>query len=70
VYRGNYHKTRLTLENSLAYTEMRLLLARMLWKFDLEAVPTERDWYDQKIFFLWEKGGLPIKLKEVVREKV
>lgn len=56
--------------NSLAYTEMRLLLARMLWKFDLEAVPTEKDWYDQKIFFLWEKGGLPIKLKEVVREKV
>ncbi|KAF4498270.1 Isotrichodermin C-15 hydroxylase [Fusarium agapanthi] len=55
---------------NLAYTEMRLLLARMLWKFDLEAVPTEKDWYDQKIFFLWEKGGLPIKLQEVVREKV
>ncbi|KAF4338053.1 Isotrichodermin C-15 hydroxylase [Fusarium beomiforme] len=55
---------------NLAYTEMRLLLARLLWKFDLQLVPTEQDWFDdQKVFFLWEKGCLLVKLKEVFREK-
>lgn len=59
----------LTWYRSLAYVEMRLLLTRLLWKFDLELMPESKDWYDQKIYIIWEKNELKIKLKEVVREK-
>ena len=59
----------LTSHYSLAYVEMRLLLTRLLWKFDLELMPESNNWYDQKIFIIWEKSELKIKLKEVVREK-
>jgi hypothetical protein len=54
---------------SLAYVEMRLLLTRLLWKFDLELMPESRDWYDQNIYIIWEKKELKVKLTEVVREK-
>ncbi|KAM0348463.1 hypothetical protein HYE67_000123 [Fusarium culmorum] len=54
---------------NLAYLEMRLLLTRLLWKFDAELMPESREWKDQKIFFLWEKGSLYVKLTEVIREK-
>jgi hypothetical protein len=48
---------------------MRLLLVRLLWKFDLEMLPGGEDWDKQKAFILWEKGALPVKLTEVVREQ-
>ncbi|CAH0024953.1 unnamed protein product [Clonostachys rhizophaga] len=54
---------------NLAYAEMRLLLVRLLWKFDLEMLPGGEDWDKQKAFILWEKGALPVKLTEVVREQ-
>ncbi|OBS23183.1 hypothetical protein FPOA_03738 [Fusarium poae] len=53
---------------NLAYVEMRLLLARLLWKFDVELIPESRNWNDQNIYLLWEKGRLQVKLTEVVRE--
>ncbi|RGP79802.1 hypothetical protein FLONG3_2116 [Fusarium longipes] len=53
---------------NLAYVEMRLILTRLLWKFDLELLPESKNWYDQKIFFFWNKGSLHVKLTEVVRE--
>lgn len=59
----------LTQHHSLAYVEMRLLLTRLLWKFDLELSPESKNWYSQNVFVLWEKGGLQVKLKEVIREK-
>jgi len=52
--------------NSLAYAEMRLILAKILWHFDLELVDTARDWMgEQKVFALWEKGSLDVKLTAV-----
>ncbi|KAJ4115320.1 hypothetical protein NW768_011172 [Fusarium equiseti] len=57
------------LGKNLAYVEMRLLLTRLLWKFDLELMPDSKDWYDQKIYISWEKNDLNVKLTEVVREK-
>lgn len=53
--------------NSLAYAEMRLILARLLWNFDLELMPESRNWKDQKIYTLWEKGALNVKLTPVAR---
>ena len=37
------------LPHSLAYAEMRLILARMLWNFDLELQPDSQDWTSQKV---------------------
>lgn len=47
---------------SLAYAEMRLILARMIWNFDMELVPESRNWIDQLSFVVWEKPGLHVKL--------
>jgi cytochrome P450 len=49
---------------NLAYNEMRLILARVLWNFDLELCPESENWTEQKIFFLWEKLPLFLKLKK------
>ncbi|CAG7558796.1 unnamed protein product [Fusarium equiseti] len=57
------------LGKNLAYVEMRLMLTRLLWKFDLELMPESRDWYDQNIYIIWEKKELNVKLTEVIREK-
>ncbi|KAL6918601.1 hypothetical protein ACHAP8_010991 [Fusarium lateritium] len=53
---------------NLAYVEMRLLLTRLLWKFDVEIMPESKNWNDQNIYLLWEKSNLQVKLTEVVRE--
>lgn len=50
---------------SLAYAEMRLILARILFNFDLKLVNDEEDWMDQCTFILWEKGPLNIYLTPV-----
>ena len=38
-------------ERSLAYTELRLVFARMLWNFDFELMDDSRDWTNQKVRF-------------------
>ncbi|KAF2478053.1 cytochrome P450 monooxygenase-like protein [Lindgomyces ingoldianus] len=55
------------LGKNLAYAEMRLILTKVLWNFDLELVDRERDWFDQKVFTLWDKPPLMVKLKLVER---
>jgi len=52
---------------NLAYAEMRLILTRVLWRFDLELLPESRGWYSQRVFGLWEKGGMMVKLTPVQR---
>ena len=34
---------------SLAYFEIRMIFARMLWNFDFELMEDSRDWTDQKV---------------------
>ena len=49
---------------SLAYIEMRIILARLIWNFDMSIVDDSRDWMSkQRIYNLWEKGPLNIYLK-------
>ncbi|KFA52988.1 hypothetical protein S40293_09914 [Stachybotrys chartarum IBT 40293] len=52
---------------NLAYAEMRLILVRLLWKFDIEMMPESRDWDKQGVYVLWEKGELKIKLTEFTK---
>jgi hypothetical protein len=47
---------------SLAYNEMRSIMARMLWHFDMELIDKEKDWLKQPVYILWEKPPLNIKL--------
>ena len=52
--------------HSLAYAEMRLIMAKVLFNFDLELVDKNIDWLGvQKVFTLWEKGSLMVKLHPV-----
>ena len=51
------------MRNSLATAEMRLVLAKMLWHFDLELENPDDDWYGRlKAFMVWERGGLKVRL--------
>jgi len=55
-------------EVSLAYAEMRLILARLLWNFNLELDERSLTWAQgMKMYLLWEKVPLYVKLKPVVR---
>lgn len=43
--------------------EMRLILARTLWNFDLELCDESLNWQDgQRIFTVWEKKPLLVKV--------
>ncbi|OHE93749.1 cytochrome P450 [Colletotrichum orchidophilum] len=55
------------LGRNLAYAEMRIVLARLLWNFDLVLAEDSRAWMEtQKIYTLWEKGPLNVYLKPAV----
>lgn len=49
----------------MAYHEIRLLAAKMLFNFDLELCEEGRDWTEQKVFVLWEKKPLMCRLRTV-----
>ena len=53
---------------SLANIEMRLILAKMLWHFDIGLAEPEKEWTDQMIYTTWEKIPLMITLTPVKRE--
>lgn len=44
---------------------MRLILTHLLWHFDLELMDDSKDWTDQKIWTLWNKGAMHVKLTPV-----
>lgn len=59
------------LGKNLARAEMGLLLARMLWRFDIELVETEEglSWLDrQRIWGFWQKPALLCRLTPAGRE--
>ncbi|MCJ1282685.1 hypothetical protein MMC26_002010 [Xylographa opegraphella] len=47
---------------NLAYAEMRSIMARMLWNFDMQLCEDSEGWNDQRIFILWDKPELHIRL--------
>lgn len=49
--------------NSLAYVEMRLVLARMLFNFDISLSDDSREWMEnQKAYNMWSKPPMHIHL--------
>ncbi|KAH8587874.1 cytochrome P450 [Bisporella sp. PMI_857] len=55
------------LGKNLAWSEMRLILAKVLFNFDLELARGSENWLDQKSYTIWEKGPLNVRLKKFVR---
>lgn len=56
------HQSSILIQNSLAYVEMRIILARMIFNFDMELDQPDVDWMDQNCFTLWDKSSLMVKL--------
>lgn len=52
---------------NLAYLEMKLLMARLVWHFDLEACFDET-WLNHPVFMIWDKPPLMLKLKPASRD--
>ncbi|TDZ44748.1 Cytochrome P450 monooxygenase radP [Colletotrichum trifolii] len=57
------------LGKNLAWLELRLILAKTFWHYDLELCPGMEDWIKQKSFLTWEKGPLMVKLTPVKRDR-
>lgn len=64
-FRPFSYGTRDCLGKNLAYSEMRVVVARILLQFDYELAPGQEGWIDgQNIFILWEKPELKVIFKE------
>ncbi|KAF6235303.1 hypothetical protein HO173_006498 [Letharia columbiana] len=50
---------------NLAYLEMRLILARMLWSFDMHLSADCQDWDEQDSWIQWDKKPLLVRLRPV-----
>lgn len=52
---------------SLAYAEMRTVLAKLLWHFDVTLQPESSHWDEVRSYVVWEKAPLWARLKDAVR---
>lgn len=49
----------------MAYAELRIVLAKLFWNFDLELVGNSEDWVEQqKVYLIWQKVPLMAKCHE------
>jgi cytochrome P450 len=51
------------LGKNLAYNEMRSLLARVIYAYDMELCPESQNWLNQKTWVIWEKPALMVQLR-------
>ncbi|KAJ5701926.1 Cytochrome monooxygenase lcsI [Penicillium malachiteum] len=52
---------------NLAYAEMRVIAAKMIWTFDMTLDPISTGWNNQRTFIVWERKPLMVHLSKVVR---
>jgi hypothetical protein len=51
--------------SSLANAEIKLVLARIIYNFDMELVDKNSEWMmNQRVYIIWRKPELMVKLKE------
>jgi cytochrome P450 len=56
---------------NLAYMEMRIILARLVWEFDWELVSQNLDWErDTQMRLLWHKPELRVRFKPAKRRHI
>ena len=64
-----FRPPKLTHLASLAYVEMRLILARIIFNFDLRLAEDSRGWMEkQKVWNFWQRGPLNVYLTPVVHD--
>lgn len=64
VFKPFSHGSRDCIGKNLAYGEMRLMIARLLYRFDFELAFEQDGWHDsQRTFIVWEKGPLYLRLQ-------
>lgn len=53
--------------NSLAWAEMKITFAKMVWHFDIELAENNvRDWYgEQRVFVLHEALALNVRIRAI-----
>ncbi|KAK0640198.1 NAD-dependent protein deacetylase hst2-1 [Lasiodiplodia hormozganensis] len=56
------------LGKNLAYHEMRIIMAKVLWHFDLELCSESANWADQEAYSLWQKPELWCRAKPIRRK--
>ena len=56
------------LDHRLAWVEMKIILAKLLWNFDLELSEKMEggDWTDQKVYLMNEKAPMYVKMSSRV----
>lgn len=48
----------------LAWAELRITMAKLLWQFDFELASSDDDWWNkQRTYLIWERLPLLINLK-------
>ncbi|KAK8024307.1 cytochrome P450 [Apiospora rasikravindrae] len=58
-------ETRNFIDQNMAWHETRLILAKLLFTFDLELCEKSTDWISQKTYALWEKKPLMFRMRTV-----
>jgi hypothetical protein len=56
--------TELYFASRLAYCEIRLILCKLLYNYDIALCPESVNWTDQKAYFLWDKPALMVTLRD------
>lgn len=47
---------------NLAYAEMKMILAKVIWNFDLQLAAQSKDWIDHDVYLLYNKPPLMVHL--------
>jgi cytochrome P450 len=47
---------------NMAHMELRTILSRLIWNFDMELLPETGDWMDQTSFIVWHRHPLMVRL--------
>ncbi|PYI09787.1 benzoate 4-monooxygenase cytochrome P450 [Aspergillus sclerotiicarbonarius CBS 121057] len=50
------------LGQNLAWPEMRLIMSKLLWNFDIKGTKANEGWTDQKTYIVWEKKPLMVHM--------
>ncbi|KAF1810322.1 cytochrome P450 [Eremomyces bilateralis CBS 781.70] len=56
------------LGKNMAYHEIRIILAKVLWNFDLTLCPESENWGDQKTYLMWDKPQLLVNATPAARK--
>jgi cytochrome P450 len=54
----------------MAYVEMRMIMVKVLWHFDLTLCDEDEGWLDQPVFLVFKKRPLMVRVRPRVDANV